>query len=167
VLIQVVFRNYKLDPLSSIAMYAPVSLGCIGIFTPAPCSTRRERILTPSQICVVLISACLPFTEGLAPFQQLDRVGVPLLLVNGLVAFALNVVGSLVLTLSGVLKVSSSSEERGRAKSAQSVVLMTQDTILVTAAWLLGSYITMMQVIGESCRNRSGARAHAQATLSR
>jgi hypothetical protein len=62
---------------------------------------------------VVLIGICLPFMEGSAPFENLYKVGWPLLLANGILAFLLNVVGmflidvawSLVLTLSGVLKV--------------------------------------------------------------
>lgn len=66
------------------------------------------------QVCVLVIGACLPFMEGSAPFEHIGRVGYTLLLLNGLLAFALNVVGvflidsagSLVLTLSGVLKVS-------------------------------------------------------------
>lgn len=52
--------------------------------------------------------------EGLAPFHNLHRVGAPILIVNGAIAFCLNVAGvflidsagSLVLTLSGVGKVS-------------------------------------------------------------
>lgn len=55
----------------------------------------------------------LPFTEGLAPFRELSRISFPVIAFNGLIAFSLNVVGamlidsagSLVLTLSGVLKV--------------------------------------------------------------
>ena len=51
--------------------------------------------------------------EGTAPFENLFKVGWGLLLANGVLAFMLNVVGmflidsagSLVLTLSGVLKV--------------------------------------------------------------
>ena len=60
-----------------------------------------------------MISCFLPISEGLAPFHELYRVGAPMLVVNGLVAFSLNVAGvflidsagSLVLTLSGVTKV--------------------------------------------------------------
>ena len=62
----------------------------------------------------MFISSFLPFSDGLTPFTQLGKVGAPLLILNGLVAFALNVAGvflidsagSLVLTLSGVSKVS-------------------------------------------------------------
>lgn len=83
-----------------------------------------------------MIGACIPIMEGLAPFREIDKVGIPLLLLNGLVAFALNVAGvflidsagSLVLTLSGVFK----------------------DILLITfSVLLLGSIITGTQLIGE------------------
>ncbi|KAI9633697.1 triose-phosphate transporter family-domain-containing protein [Dioszegia hungarica] len=110
VLVQVILKDHKLDPLSSIAMYAPVCLG--------------------------LISICLPFMEGAAPFHNLHRVGAPILIVNGMIAFCLNVAGvflidsagSLVLTLSGVGK----------------------DVLLICLAWLMGSSITFVQTIGYS-----------------
>jgi hypothetical protein len=56
----------------------------------------------------------MPVVEGAEPWLYvLDRVGIPLLLVNGALAFALNIAGvllidsagSVVLTLSGVCKV--------------------------------------------------------------
>lgn len=55
----------------------------------------------------------LPFTEGMAPFQEAMQVGPAILLSNASVAFGLNVAAvfligvtsSLVLTLAGVFKV--------------------------------------------------------------
>jgi hypothetical protein len=52
--------------------------------------------------------------EGCAPFENINRVGATILILNGLIAFCLNIAGvflidsagSLVLTLSGVGKVS-------------------------------------------------------------
>lgn len=76
-----------MDPLVSLHYYAPV--------------------------CAIINVACLPFTEGLAPFYELGRIGPLVLISNASVAFLLNVaavflvgVGSgLVLTLAGVFKV--------------------------------------------------------------
>ncbi|RSH82204.1 hypothetical protein EHS25_006137 [Saitozyma podzolica] len=111
VLIQVLLKEYKMDPLTSIAMYAP--------------------------ICVVIIGMIMPVVEGAEPWLYvLDRVGIPLLLVNGALAFALNIAGvllidsagSVVLTLSGVCK----------------------DILLITLSVLvLGSAIAPIQVLGE------------------
>ncbi len=89
VMIQILLHNLKMDPLVSLHYYAPV---CAAI-----------------NLCV------LPFTEGLAPFYELQKLGVGVLLTNASVAFFLNVaavflvgVGSgLVLTLAGVFKVRS------------------------------------------------------------
>jgi hypothetical protein len=86
-------------------MYAPVS--------PPTLPTDKADV----QVCLGLISICLPFMEGAAPFHDLHRVGAPILIVNGMIAFCLNVAGvflidsagSLVLTLSGVGKVRLSS----------------------------------------------------------
>lgn len=88
-MIQILLHNLKMDPLVSLHYYAPV---CAAI-----------------NLCV------LPFTEGLAPFYELQKLGVGVLLTNASVAFFLNVaavflvgVGSgLVLTLAGVFKVRS------------------------------------------------------------
>jgi hypothetical protein len=76
-----------MDPLVSLHYYAPVCAGINLIF--------------------------LPFTEGLAPFYELPKLGAAILLSNASVAFFLNIaavflvgVGSgLVLTLAGVFKV--------------------------------------------------------------
>lgn len=65
----------------------------------------------------------LVIQEGSAPFSALPSVGFPLLLLNGAVAFGLNVAGvfligaagSLVLTLSGILKVSSVMSDPARS----------------------------------------------------
>lgn len=77
-----------MDPLVSLHYYAPV--------------------------CALINLFILPFTEGMAPFYELSRIGPAVLLSNASIAFLLNVaavflvgVGSgLVLTLSGVFKVS-------------------------------------------------------------
>lgn len=77
----------KMDPLVSLHYYAPV--------------------------CAAINLFVLPFTEGLAPFYEIARIGPFILFSNAFVAFFLNVaavflvgVGSgLVLTLAGVFKV--------------------------------------------------------------
>jgi hypothetical protein len=87
--------------------------------------------------------------EGAAPFNNLGRVGAPLLFINGLVALCLNVagvflidsVGSLVLTLAGVGKVSRT--------PAKSPALTFQDVLLICLAWVMGSYISLTQTVGE------------------
>lgn len=86
-MIQMLLHGLKMDPLVSLHYYAPV--------------------------CAVINLAVLPFTEGLAPFYELARIGPVIMLSNAALAFMLNVaavflvgVGSgLVLTLAGVLKV--------------------------------------------------------------
>jgi len=88
-MIQLLLHGLKMDPLVSLHYYAPV--------------------------CALINSLVLPFTEGLAPFYELARVGPLILISNACVAFLLNVaavflVGAgsgLVLTLAGVFKVSS------------------------------------------------------------
>jgi len=60
-----------------------------------------------------MIAFLQPWMEGSAAFDDLPNVGIPILALSGGLAFALNVAGvylihsagSLVLTLSGVLKV--------------------------------------------------------------
>jgi hypothetical protein len=87
-MIQILLHNLKMDPLVSLHYYAPV--------------------------CAAINLLVLPFTEGLAPFYELQNLGVGVLVTNASVAFLLNVaavflvgVGSgLVLTLAGVFKVS-------------------------------------------------------------
>ncbi|GFZ52397.1 hypothetical protein JCM24511_10170 [Saitozyma sp. JCM 24511] len=86
VLVQILLRDIKMDPLVSLYHYAPV--------------------------CLVSIAFVLPFLEGLRPFYALPNLGWHVLLVNGLMAFGLNVSsvllirssGAVVLSLSGVLK---------------------------------------------------------------
>jgi len=111
VMIQILLHGLKMDPLVSLHYYAPV--------------------------CAIINLVFLPFTEGLAPFFELARVGPLILLSNALVAFFLNVaavflvgVGSgLVLTLAGVFK----------------------DILLITGSVLIfGSQVTLLQVIGYS-----------------
>jgi hypothetical protein len=66
------------------------------------------------QVCAAINACFIPFTEGLAPFRELPRIGPLIMLSNAGVAFGLNVAavfligaaGGLVLTLAGVFKVS-------------------------------------------------------------
>lgn len=86
-MIQILLHGLKMDPLVSLHYYAPV--------------------------CAVLNLLVIPFTEGLAPFYDVARIGPVILITNAAVAFLLNVaavflvgVGSgLILTLAGVFKV--------------------------------------------------------------
>lgn len=86
-MIQILLHNMKMDPLVSLHYYAPVCAGINLLF--------------------------LPFTEGLAPFYEISKIGAGIMISNASVAFLLNVaavflvgVGSgLVLTLAGVFKV--------------------------------------------------------------
>lgn len=86
-MIQILLHGLKMDPLVSLHYYAPV--------------------------CAAINLIALPFTEGLAPFYEVARIGPLIMLSNAFVAFLLNVaavflvgVGSgLVLTLAGVFKV--------------------------------------------------------------
>lgn len=87
-MIQILLHNLKMDPLVSLHYYAPV--------------------------CALINVIFLPFTEGLAPFYELQKIGAAILLSNASVAFLLNVAAvflvgvasGLVLTLAGVFKVS-------------------------------------------------------------
>lgn len=93
-MIQLLLHGLKMDPLVSLHYYAPV--------------------------CAAINCCIIPFTEGLAPFHALARVGPSVMLANASVAFSLNVAAvfligassGLVLTLAGgssrVLHVSSS-----------------------------------------------------------
>ncbi|ORY25478.1 triose-phosphate transporter family-domain-containing protein [Naematelia encephala] len=111
VLVEVMLKDHKLDPLSSIALYAP--------------------------LCLVFIGCMIPFLEGALPIDNLYKVGVLMLLVNGLVALLLNVasvfviqsVGSVVLSMSGVVK----------------------DILLIgISAIFMGSHVSLHQVLGYS-----------------
>jgi len=111
VMIQMLLHGLKMDPLVSLHYYAPV--------------------------CAVINLAVLPFTEGLAPFYELARIGPVVMLSNAALAFMLNIaavflvgVGSgLVLTLAGVLK----------------------DILLISGSVLLyNAEITPLQVFGYS-----------------
>ncbi|KAH7886841.1 TPT-domain-containing protein [Phlebopus sp. FC_14] len=111
VMIQILLHGLKMDPLVSLHYYAPV--------------------------CALINLFILPFTEGLAPFYDLHRVGPVVLISNAAVAFLLNVaavflVGAgsgLVLTLAGVFK----------------------DILLVTGSVLFyGAPVTPLQVFGYS-----------------
>lgn len=98
-----------MDPLCSLHYYAPV--------------------------CAVINACFLPFTEGLAPFREMARIGPLIMTTNALTAFGLNVAavfligtaGGLVLTLAGVFK----------------------DILLISSSVLLfGSAVTPIQVFG-------------------
>jgi len=111
VMIEILLHGMKMDPLVSLHYYAPV--------------------------CALINLAILPFTEGLAPFYELARIGPLILISNACVAFFLNVaavflvgVGSgLILTLAGVLK----------------------DILLVTGSVLLFSaHVAPLQIFGYS-----------------
>jgi len=111
VMIQILLHGLKMDPLVSLHYYAPV--------------------------CAVINLVALPFTEGLAPFYELARIGPLVLLSNACVAFLLNVAAvflvsagsGLVLTLAGVFK----------------------DILLITGSVVIfGSQITPLQVFGYS-----------------
>lgn len=111
VMIQILLSGLKMDPLVSLHYYAPV--------------------------CAVINLVFLPFTEGLAPFYELARIGPLILLSNAFVAFFLNVAavflvsvcGGLVLTLAGVFK----------------------DILLIAGSVLIfGSQVTPLQVVGYS-----------------
>jgi len=111
VMIQLLLHGLKMDPLVSLHYYAPV--------------------------CALINLAILPFTEGLAPFYELARLGPLILLSNAAIAFGLNVAAvflvsagsGLVLTLAGVFK----------------------DILLITGSVLIfGSQITPLQVFGYS-----------------
>ncbi|KAI0032872.1 TPT-domain-containing protein [Vararia minispora EC-137] len=111
VMIEILLHGMRMDPLVSLHYYAPV--------------------------CAFINLLVLPFTEGLAPFYELARIGPLLLLSNALVAFGLNVaavflVGAgsgLILTLAGVFK----------------------DILLITGSVaIFGSPITPLQVFGYS-----------------
>jgi hypothetical protein len=92
-----------MDPLVSLHYYAPVSLFAM----ISTCSSYY-------QVCAAINACFIPFTEGLAPFRELSRIGPLVMLSNAGVAFGLNVAavfligaaGGLVLTLAGVFKVS-------------------------------------------------------------
>jgi len=88
-------------------------------------------------VCALINLAVIPFTEGLAPFYDLAKLGPFILFSNAIVAFLLNIaavflvgVGSgLVLTLAGVFK----------------------DILLISGSVLLFSaQITPLQVFGYS-----------------
>ena len=86
VAVQLMIGNRKLSPLVLVYLVAP--------------------------LCFVMIAFLQPLMEGSAAYDDLPNVGVPILALSGGLAFALNVAGvylihsagSLVLTLSGVLK---------------------------------------------------------------
>ncbi|ETW78050.1 hypothetical protein HETIRDRAFT_39125 [Heterobasidion irregulare TC 32-1] len=111
VMIQILLHGLKMDPLVSLHYYAPV--------------------------CALINMLILPFTEGLAPFYEVLRIGPLVLITNAFIAFLLNIaavflVGAgsgLVLTLAGVFK----------------------DILLITGSVLIfGSTITPLQVLGYS-----------------
>lgn len=106
--------NRKLSPLVLVYLVAPVSCQTSSKYT-----SRSKQLIHISllQLCFVMIAFLQPLMEGSAAYDDLPNVGVPILALSGGLAFALNVAGvylihsagSLVLTLSGVLKVSQAS----------------------------------------------------------
>jgi len=111
VMIEILLHGQNMDPLVSLHYFAPV--------------------------CAIINVACLPFTDGLAPFYELARLGPLILISNACAAFLLNIasvfaVGAasgLVLTLAGVLK----------------------DILLIVGSVIIfGSLITPLQVLGYS-----------------
>ncbi|KAL7422225.1 hypothetical protein Q5752_002871 [Cryptotrichosporon argae] len=111
VMIELLLKGMKMDPLCSLHYYAPV--------------------------CAIINACFIPFTEGMAPFRELARIGPLVLSTNAACAFGLNVAavfligaaGGLVLTLAGVFK----------------------DILLISASVIfLGSSITPIQVFGYS-----------------
>jgi hypothetical protein len=129
-MIQILLHGLKMDPLVSLHYYAPV--------------------------CAAINLLVLPFTEGLAPFYELARVGPFILISNALVAFLLNVAAvflvgagsSLVLTLAGVLKVCIAPDSKGNqsdhSQPGHSPHLWLRSDIwsfyhAITDTWLLDS----------------------------
>ncbi|KAI0760388.1 TPT-domain-containing protein [Fomes fomentarius] len=111
VMIEILLHGQKMNPLVSLHYYAPV--------------------------CALINLAVLPFTEGIAPFYEIMRVGPLILISNAMVAFMLNIAAvflvsagsGLVLTLAGVFK----------------------DILLITGSVLIfGALITPLQVLGYS-----------------
>lgn len=96
----------KMDPLVSLHYYAPV--------------------------CAIINACFIPFTEGLAPFRELSRIGPLIMLSNAGVAFGLNVAavfligaaGGLVLTLAGVFKVRTASAISKRSNKTWTELMM-------------------------------------------
>ena len=105
-----------------------------------------------TQVCAIINACFLPFTEGLAPFRELARIGPLVMLTNAGVAFGLNVAavfligaaGGLVLTLAGVFKVCPIAGQAGQHGTDM------QDILLITSSCLFfGSSITPIQIFGE------------------
>lgn len=107
--IQVLLKDIKLNPLLSLYYYAPVRRASHGYIA----NTDSSRWSSLGQVCLAAIAFEFPFLEGSGPFRALPSLGWPILLANGLLSFALNVAsvllirssGSVVSSLSGVLKV--------------------------------------------------------------
>jgi len=108
--------------------------------------------LLTTQVCAIINACFLPFTEGMAPFKELLRIGPLVMLSNAAVAFGLNVAavfligaaGGLVLTLAGVFKVS---HLLSKARTQADV----KDILLIASSCLFfGSTITIIQIFGES-----------------
>lgn len=135
VMIQILLHGMKMDPLVSLHYFAPV--------------------------CAVINAVIMPFIEGFAPFRDLHKVGILVLLSNAGIAFALNVaavflisVGSgLILTLAGVLKDIVSVAEAGptahRGSSPKCWNSNADLQLLISASVIaFGTQITAIQVLG-------------------
>jgi hypothetical protein len=88
---------------------------CVRLYAPVSTFTSGDwEGRTDSHVCAALICCLIPFTEGTAPFTNVQKVGIAPLLANAGIACGLNVAsmsviraaGSLTLTLSGYIKVS-------------------------------------------------------------
>jgi hypothetical protein len=105
--------------------------------------------------------------EGLAPFQALPKVGASILIINGVWSFAINVAGvylihsagSLVLTLSGILKVGRGNISCRRGSTANVIIPRQNILLVVMSVLLLGSAVSAPQVIGQSACSGSPCRA--------
>jgi hypothetical protein len=106
-------------------------------------------------VCSIINACFIPFTEGWAPFLEIPRLGLFVMVTNAAVAFGLNVAavfligaaGGLVLTLAGVFKVSSN---LCRARLQGGGQADGQDILLISSSCLFfGSKITPIQVFGE------------------
>jgi hypothetical protein len=115
--VQVLIGSKKLSPLVLVYLYAPVS-HYIRRFSDVACAEIDETSFR-LQLCFVVIAILQPILEGPEAWAHLQNVGISTTLISGGLAFALNIAGvylihsagSLVLTLSGVLKVRSDSSE--------------------------------------------------------
>lgn len=107
-----------------------------------------------------MIAFLQPLMEGSAAYDDLPNVGVPILALSGGLAFALNVAGvylihsagSLVLTLSGVLKVSQASGFGILMKLPNDKPFLQDIILIVMSVIVLHSVMTTTQILGKLTR---------------